>query len=140
MAPTAPAPSGIRTGRPDVFSERTHKIARWGLPGVIAPVYGNWAAVNWRHGGPITAGDVRLGVFSALAFFVLYAAVDLVARSLRPDLHALRALSRAVFAGVAFGFLYSRSDNDPRAMVLMSLALTAGLFLLLFYRLHTRHA
>lgn len=137
MAPTAPAPGGTRTATTDVFSERTHRIARWVLPGAVALVYGNWAAVNRRHGGPITADDVRLGVFSALAFFVLCVAVDRLARRLRPDLHAWRALSRAAFAGAAFGFLYSRAGENPRDTVGLSLAITAGVFLLLFYRLHT---
>ncbi len=73
---------------PDVFSERTHAIARWVLPAVTGLVYGNWAAVNRRHGGPITGGDLRLGLLSALAFFAACVAVSRLTRYLRRAGHA----------------------------------------------------
>ncbi|MYS92883.1 MULTISPECIES: hypothetical protein [Streptomyces] len=123
---------------PTVFSESTHRLARWVLPVVLGLVYGNWVAVNRRHGGPITGPDVASGVWSALAFTAVCIAVVQVTRRLRRDLHALHALVRAVFAGAALGFLYSQTGDDLRPVVITSVLVTAAVFLLLFYRFHTR--
>ncbi|MFF8939702.1 hypothetical protein ACF08O_34380 [Streptomyces paradoxus] len=123
---------------PTVFNEPAHRVARWVLPVVLGAVYGNWVAVNRRHGGPITESDVASGVWSALAFMVLCVAVVQVVRRLRRDLHALHALLRAAFAGVALGFLYSQTGDDIRPVVITSVLVTAAVFLLLFYRFHTR--
>lgn len=128
MAPTAPT----------VFSEPAHRLARWVLPVVLGLVYGNWVAVNRRHGGPITGPDVAWGVWSALAFMAVCIAVVQATRRLRRDLHALHALLRAVFAGAALGFLYSQTGDDLRPVVITSVLVTAAVFLLLFYRFHTR--
>ncbi|MFF7869403.1 hypothetical protein ACFZCT_23480 [Streptomyces qaidamensis] len=123
---------------PTVFSEPAHRVTRWVLPVVLGVVYGNWVAVNRRHGGPITGADVASGVWSALVFTALCIAVVQVVRRLRRDLHALHALLRAAFAGVALGFLYSQTGDDIRPVVITALLVTAALFLLLFYRFHTR--
>jgi hypothetical protein len=123
---------------PTVFSEPAHRVARWVLPVVLGVVYGNWVAVNRRHGGPITGPDVASGVWSALAFMALCIAVVQAARRLRRDLHALHALLRAAFAGAALGFLYSRTGDDVRPVAITSVLVTAAVFLLLFYRFHTR--
>jgi hypothetical protein len=144
MAQTAPALSGARertgtTGRHDLFSESTHRIARWVLPVVLGLVYGNWVAVNRRHGGPITDSDVALGLWSALAFMAVCIAVIQLTRRLRRDMHALHALARAAFAGAALGFLYSQTGDGPRTVVITSLAVAVAVFLMLFYRYHTRN-
>ncbi|MEU0247583.1 hypothetical protein ABZ192_25340 [Streptomyces sp. NPDC006235] len=123
---------------PTVFSEPTHRFMRWVLPVALGLVYGNWVAVNRRHGGPVTGPDVASGVWSGLAFMVLCIAVVQVTRRLRRDLHALHALLRAAFAGAALGFLYSQTGDDLRPVVITSLLVTAAVFLLLFYRFHTR--
>ncbi|MEU0389118.1 hypothetical protein [Streptomyces chartreusis] len=128
MAPTAPT----------VLSEPAHRLARWVLPVVLGLGYGNWVAVNRRHGGPITGPDVAWGVWSALAFMAVCIAVVQATRRLRRDLHALHALLRAVFAGAALGFLYSQTGDDLRPVVITSVLVTAAVFLLLFYRFHTR--
>jgi peptidoglycan/LPS O-acetylase OafA/YrhL len=127
--------SGTRT--PDVFSETAHRIARWTLPVVLGLVYGAWVATNRRHGGPITSSDLALGVGSTLAFAAIGIAVIQVTRHLRRDLHALHALVRAAFAGVALGFLYGQTGDGIRSVVLTSLATTAAVFLMLFYRYYT---
>ncbi|MEV0242489.1 hypothetical protein AB0I06_21515 [Streptomyces sp. NPDC050674] len=123
---------------PTVFSEPAHRLARWVLPVVLGVVYGNWVAVNRRHGGPITGSDLAWGVWSAFAFVAVCVALVQVTRRLRRELHALHALLRAVFAGAALGFLYSQTGDDPRPVVITTLLVTAGVFLLLFYRFHTR--
>ncbi|MFJ6000014.1 hypothetical protein [Streptomyces sp. NPDC092370] len=111
------------------------RVARWLLPVVLGVVYGDWVAVNRRHGGPITGPDVASGVWSALVFMALCIAVVQVTRRLRPDLHALL---RAVFARAAPGFLYGQTGDDLRPVVITTLLVTAGVFLLLFHRFHTR--
>jgi peptidoglycan/LPS O-acetylase OafA/YrhL len=127
--------SGTRT--PDIFGETAHRIARWTLPVVLGLVYGDWVAVNRRHGGPITSSDLALGVGSTLAFAAIGIAVVQMTRRLRRDLHALHALVRAAFAGVALGFLYSQTGDGMRSVVVTSLATTAVVFLMLFYRYYT---
>ncbi|MGR6974979.1 hypothetical protein ACU639_36215 [Streptomyces cynarae] len=145
MAQAAHAPSAVRdragtssrAGSPPVLGESVHRIARWVLPVALGLVYGDWVAANRRHGGPITDSDVAWGVGSTLAFTLVAIAVVQVTRRLRRDLHALHALARAAFAGAATGFLYSQTGDDIRTVVITTLAITAVLFLLLFYRHYT---
>ncbi|MFJ7151026.1 hypothetical protein ACIQVT_22930 [Streptomyces sp. NPDC100445] len=150
MAQAAPAPDGMsRPGRtpeaerrdtdvrrrpPDVFDARTHRIARLAGPVATGLVYGYWVAAVNRFGGPITGWNVLLGVVSGLVFAVLSAALLVLAPRLRREVHALLW---AVFAGCAFGFLYSQSDITVAGATVLSLIVAAGVFAMLFYRYYT---
>src|SRR5262245_20050709 len=84
MAQAAPTPGGMRgrtgsrfaarTARPvhtpDIFDERVHRAARYGIPVVLGLVYGLWAAANRRGGGEITGWNVLFGFVTAAAFIV----------------------------------------------------------------------
>ncbi|ELS50259.1 hypothetical protein [Streptomyces viridochromogenes] len=123
----------------DVFSERTHTALRWIMAVGLGLLYGDWAAVNRRHGHAITGSDLALGLLSALAFLVLCLAVSRLVRHMRRDLHALRAAAWAAFTGTAVGFLYDQTgDASIRRIVATTLPIAAGVFALLFYRYLTR--
>ncbi|GAA2539947.1 MULTISPECIES: hypothetical protein [Streptomyces] len=140
MAHAAPRPqrmgsAGGRPRTPDIFSERTHRIARVVIPLVLGLVFGFWAAANRRYGGPITGWNLLFGFLSALAFFVLCLAVQAVARKLR---RGLRAAPWAAFTGSAVGFLVRQSNETLLRSAWLGLVVAAGVFLLLFYRYYAR--
>src|SRR3954464_5679648 len=91
MAQAAPAPGGrSRTRRtPDLFGERTHAVARMALPVVLGLVYGYWAAANRRAGGPITGWNILFGFVTAVAFIVVFLAVQALAPRMKREQHAL---------------------------------------------------
>ncbi|MFB0616261.1 hypothetical protein [Streptomyces sp. AGS-58] len=150
MAQAAPAPGGTsRPGRtpgaerrdtdvrqrpPDVFDARVHRIARLAVPVVLGLLYGCWVAADNRFGGPITGWNLLLGLVSALVFAVVCAALLVLAPRMRREVHALLW---SVFAGCAFGFLYSQSSVSVVAAALLSLVISAITFALLFYRYYT---
>ncbi|MEV6834582.1 hypothetical protein AB0N17_08715 [Streptomyces sp. NPDC051133] len=149
MAHAAPAPGRMpRPGRtpevegraaprrtPDVFDARTHAIARIAVPIALGLIYGYWVAANNRAGGPITGWNLLLGFVSALVFAVVSMALLALAPRMPRELHALLWSG---FAGVAFGFLYSQSDESVWRAVAMSLVVAATTFLVFFYRYYTR--
>ncbi|MEU5955845.1 hypothetical protein [Streptomyces sp. NPDC047525] len=101
---------------------------------LLAVVYGIWAAGIARDAGPITTGNVLLGVVAG----VVVGAVFMGLRRAAPRLpRELRAAAWAGFAGIAFGYLYSLTDATILRSVLMSLAVTGGVFALMFYRYYT---
>ncbi|MFG3656606.1 hypothetical protein [Streptomyces sp. NPDC047706] len=139
MAHAAPA-SGAPTARPgatrlpDVFSTRTHAIARWAWPVALGLVYGYWAAANRRDPGPITGWNLLFGFLTALVFILAYVAVREIAGRVHRGAHAL---IWAVFAGVAFGFLYGQIGYSVLRSALMSLVIAGAFFAVLFYRYYT---
>ncbi|MFI2761092.1 hypothetical protein ACH5A3_19830 [Streptomyces echinatus] len=164
MAQAAPAPGGMpRPGRtpqaegratdvharpPDVFDAHTHAMARIGVPVVLGLVYGYWVAANNRSGGEITGWNLLLGFVSALVFAVVCMALLALAPRMPREVHALLW---SAFVGCAFGFLYSQSGSflstqgagqgsrdDLVRSVLMSLAVAAVTFIVVFYRYYTR--
>ncbi|MFF3328590.1 hypothetical protein ACFYWX_03360 [Streptomyces sp. NPDC002888] len=141
MAHAAPA-SGVRppelTGRtraPDLFSERTHRIAAYATPVVLGLVYGYWAAANRRDGGPITGWNLLFGFVTAAVFAVLWVVVRDLAPRMRRELHAL---SWGAFSGVAFGFLYSQTGYSILRSCAFGAVIGAGVFFFVFYRYYTR--
>ncbi|MDC0770475.1 hypothetical protein [Streptomyces sp. HD] len=130
MAHAAPASGSL----PDVFSQRTHRIASVAVPVVLGLIYGYWAAANRRSGGEITGWNLLFGFVTAIAFMVLYVAVrEIASRSIR-EVHAILW---AAFVGGGFGFLYSQSGNTVLKSAAMGLAVGAVSFLVLFYRYYT---
>ncbi|MFH8802343.1 hypothetical protein ACH4F6_22490 [Streptomyces sp. NPDC017936] len=146
MAHAAPAP-GMRprstpsttralppAATPDVFGERTHRIAKWAVPAVLGLVYGYWAAANQRHGGPVTGWNLLFGFVTALVFFALYVAVRALASGMMRELHALLW---AVFAGCALGFLVNQTGASVVWSAGMGVVTAFGFFAVLFYRYYT---
>lgn len=137
MAHAAPKPGSRMpkvTVSPDIFSERTHRMGRIGIPVVLGLVYGYWAAANRRGGGEITGWNILFGFVTAIAFMVLCIAVAELAPKLKRELHSL---TKSAFAGAAFGFLYSQTGASVLRSVTMSLLITAAIFAVFFYRYYT---
>ncbi|MFJ8634886.1 hypothetical protein [Streptomyces sp. NPDC093568] len=140
MAHAAPAPgrrvsgTATRTGLPDVFSARTHRVASVAVPVVLGLVYGYWAAANRRAGGEITGWNLLFGFVTTIAFIILYVGVRALAPHMRRELHAV---VWAAFTGGAFGFLYSQTDASVLRSSLMGLAVGAVCFAVMFYRYYT---
>ncbi|MBR8642718.1 hypothetical protein KEF29_33920 [Streptomyces tuirus] len=120
---------------PDVFSARTHAIAKVAVPVVLGLIYGYWAAANRRHGGPITGWNLLFGFLTALVFAVLFAAVWQLGRRLRRELHAGLWF---VFTACAAGFLISQSGLSVLWSMWLGLAVGAGVLVTMFYRYYTR--
>ncbi|GLW50565.1 hypothetical protein Stsp02_62260 [Streptomyces sp. NBRC 14336] len=133
-APTPGRPMARTTITPDVFSERTHKMARYGIPVVLGLIYGLWAAANRRDGGEITGWNILFGFVTAIAFMVLCIAVAQFAPKLKRELHSL---VKSGFAGAAIGFLYSQTGASVLSSAGLGLAVTAGVFMVFFYRYYT---
>ncbi|MFF3461903.1 hypothetical protein [Streptomyces sp. NPDC002619] len=138
MAQAAPATGGMtRGGRlPDVFSERTHRIAKVAVPVVAGLVYGYWAAANTRYGGLITGWNLLFGFVTAIVFMAVCMGLIALAPRLRREVHAVLW---AAFTGIAFGFLYSVSGRGQAILGSAGLALVvaAAVFIVLFYRYYT---
>jgi hypothetical protein len=117
-----------------VFSPKVHLAARYGIPVVLGLVYGYWAAANRRDGGPITGWNILFGFVTALAFIVLCLAVATFAPLLKRELHSG---VKSAFAGAAVGFLYSQTGESVLRSTALGLAVTAGVFLVFFYRYYT---
>ncbi|MER5257625.1 MULTISPECIES: hypothetical protein [unclassified Streptomyces] len=101
---------------------------------LLGIVYGIWVAGIARDAGPITTGNVLLGVVAG----VVIAAVFMGLRRAAPGLpRELRAAAWAGFAGIAFGYLYSLTDATVLRSTGMALAVTAGVFAVMFYRYYT---
>jgi len=134
-APASGARSGLAGRSPDVFSPQVHTAARYGIPVVLGLVYGYWAAANRRGGGEITGWNILFGFVTALAFIVLCLAVATFAPKLKRELHSL---VKSAFAGAAVGFLYSQTGESVLRSAALGLAVTAGIFMVFFYRYYTR--
>ncbi|MBN0043429.1 hypothetical protein JS756_04800 [Streptomyces actuosus] len=122
------------TRLPDVFSPRVHTTARFGIPVALGLVYGYWAAANRRNGGPITGWNVLFGFVTTIVFIVLCIAVILFAPKLKRELHSA---VKSAFAGAAVGFLISQSGVSVLTCAGIGLALSAGIFIVFFYRYYT---
>lgn len=146
MAHAAPAPgTPIRGGRkdapkaitppPDIFDNRTHRMARTAVPVVLALVYGYWAAANRRSGGPVTGWNLLFLFLTALVFGAVLFGVLTIAPRLRREAHALLW---AVFVGASFGFLYNQAGASLVRSVGIPLIVAAATFIVFFYRFYTR--
>ncbi|MVO86467.1 hypothetical protein GPA10_17290 [Streptomyces sp. p1417] len=137
IAPTAPTGHGAHTGPGGHGAHGGLRTlsAVGAVPALLAVVYGLWAAANHRDGGPITGGNVLLGVVSGLVFGALYAGLRQAAPTLPRE---LRAGAWAVFAGLSFGFLCGLTDASVLRTAAMAAAVAAAVFATVFYRYYTR--
>ncbi|MFF8534022.1 hypothetical protein ACN6K9_000390 [Streptomyces sp. SAS_267] len=135
MAQAAPVSGTPGTsGSTDVFGAQAHTIAKWAVPVAGGLVYGYWAAAINRDAGAITGWNVLFGFVCAIAFAAAYMGARTVAPLMRRETHAL---VWAVFAGCAFGFLYSQTDATVLRSVFMSLPVAVGVYAVAFYRYYT---
>ncbi|MGW1745207.1 hypothetical protein ACWCRD_06245 [Streptomyces sp. NPDC002092] len=141
-APTGKMMGKVRLNRaarptrtPDLFDERVHTLGRYGIPVALGLVYGFWAAANRRGGGDITGWNILFGFVTAAVFIVLCIAVATFAPLLKRELHSL---VKSGFAGAAVAFLYSQAGESVYRSVALGVVVTAGIFLVFFYRYYTR--
>ncbi|MFJ8111236.1 hypothetical protein [Streptomyces sp. NPDC096132] len=136
MAHAAPAvrTPAVPARTPDVFSEKTHRIARWAVPVTVGLVYGYWVAANNRAGGPITGWNLLLGFVSTIVFAGLWMGVAALAPHMMRELHAVLW---AAFAGCAFGFLFAQTGASILHSVWMGAVIGATTFAVVFYRYYT---
>ncbi|MEU9293690.1 hypothetical protein [Streptomyces sp. NPDC048266] len=78
----------------------------WGFPVTIGVLYGLWAPTVARQGGPVTLGQLWLGLISAA---VLAVGVHTLHRHGRALPRELRAAAWGALSGIAVGFLFSLS-------------------------------
>ncbi|MBM7168007.1 hypothetical protein JQK87_06200 [Streptomyces sp. G44] len=131
MAHAAPAFRTPRTRR----SRTTSSAARWaGIALTMGVVYGLWAGLIRRDGGPLTAGSALFGVVAGLVFAALMYALHRVAPTLPRE---LRAMSWATFAGISFGFLVSAGGTSVVRSTVFGLLAAASVFAVTFYRYYT---
>ncbi|NUR03902.1 MAG: hypothetical protein HOY79_47550 [Streptomyces sp.] len=123
------------TRTPDLFDERVHTLGRYGIPVALGLVYGFWAAANRRGGGDITGWNILFGFVTAAVFIVLCIAVATFAPLLKRELHSL---VKSGFAGAAVAFLYNQAGESVYRSVALGVVVTAGVFLVFFYRYYTR--
>ncbi|MEU6094408.1 hypothetical protein [Streptomyces sp. NPDC047079] len=104
------------------------------MPVVLGLLYGYWAAANRRDAGPITGWNLLFGFVCAIVFAAVCMGLFVVAPRLRRELHALLW---AVFAGVAFGFLYSQTGETVLLSTGIALAVAVAVYAFDFYRYYT---
>ncbi|CAL9502710.1 DUF3488 domain-containing protein [Streptomyces sp. enrichment culture] len=124
-----------RGGTTDLFSRKVHRAAVIALPVVLGLVYGFWAAANRRYGGPVTGWNLLFGFVTALVFAVVLVALLTLAPKLRREIHAA---VWAAFCGIAVAFLFSQSGGSVLRATALGLAVTAGVFAIMFYRFYTQ--
>ncbi|MGV9242388.1 hypothetical protein [Streptomyces sp. NPDC003710] len=134
---TPVTPSGgpvMRYRPPDLFDRRTHAVGRLAVPVALGLLYGYWAAAIRRDAGPITGWNLLFGFVSAIVFAAVCMGLFTVAPRLRREMHALLW---AVFAGIAFGFLYSQTGETVLLSTGLALAVAVAVFAFNFYRYYT---
>ncbi|GAA3819857.1 hypothetical protein [Streptomyces chiangmaiensis] len=143
MAHAAPVPGAshapatrprgtVATRRPpEILEPRMHAVARIAGPIVIGLVYGYWAAAIRRDAGPITGWNVLFGFVCVIVFAALCIGLLRITPHLPRGPHAL---TWAVFAGVAFGFLYSQTGHSVLRSIGISLAVAVATFVFDYYR------
>ncbi|MFD4630712.1 hypothetical protein ACFVYR_24725 [Streptomyces sp. NPDC058284] len=134
-APVYPAPAPGSGTHPTHSAHRSGTSALWaGLPLLLGVVYGIWASGIRRDGGPITTGNVVLGVVTGVIFAVVFFTLHRMAPALPRE---LRALSWMAFTGIAIGFLHSLTGSSVLWSVVLGLVVGAGVFVMVFYRYYT---
>lgn len=115
--------------------------ASWSLPLLLGILYGFWAAQidrnnggDPRYAGPISTGNVVFGVVSGLVVAALCFVLHQASRRLPRE---GRALAWGLFAGAAFGYLYSLTNASVWRTVIIGILMAAGVFAITFYRYYT---
>ncbi|MBT2446241.1 hypothetical protein J7F03_03905 [Streptomyces sp. ISL-43] len=129
-APTAP-----RRHR-QTAADTTHlSKAALTRPLLMGLVYGVYAAFIKRQTGPVDAGNVFYGILCGAIFAACMFALARIGPRLKREAHAA---AYGVFAGIAFGYLYSLAEESVLKSCALGLAVGAGVGIAAFYRYYTR--
>ncbi|MEE1751345.1 hypothetical protein [Streptomyces sp. SP18CS02] len=123
-----------RHGRP---SDRPHGHGRTALvwSAALGIFYGFYAQFLQRSGeGPVTGGQVVLGVVSAVVFGALCYGLARVRGSLPRE---VRAGAFGALAGISVGFLHSLTGASILTAVVLGLILAGAVSLGMFYAFYT---
>ncbi|MFI6084861.1 hypothetical protein ACIBBB_28495 [Streptomyces sp. NPDC051217] len=146
-APTSTTKSGPRHARPSGSSRFSgfsrlsgggrphiplHVVA---VPVTLGIVYGVWAPFIQRHGDPLNALQITLGVVSGLAVALLVFILLRLPTTLATE---VRAGAFGVVAGMSVGFLYSLSYASVLRSSGIGLVVGAVTAIAAFYYFHTR--
>ncbi|MEU3604072.1 hypothetical protein AB0E83_01175 [Streptomyces sp. NPDC035033] len=104
------------------------------LPAVIGVLYGLYAATVWRHGGPLTWGQLWLGIVSAIVLAGALYALRTYGRALPRE---ARGVAWGAVAGGAVGFLYSLSGASVLSSSVLGLVVGLGVGGAAFYLFYT---
>ncbi|WP_405796870.1 hypothetical protein [Streptomyces sp. NBC_01506] len=148
QAPTSTprTPSGPRHARPSRFARRSpghspgsgrrripiHTVA-W--PVSLGILYGIWAPFIQRHGSPLNALQITLGVVSGLAVAVLVFVLMRLPTTMATE---LRAMAYGTVAGVSVGFLHSLTYASVLRSSGIGLTVGVATAVATFYFFHTR--
>ncbi|MEV0775044.1 hypothetical protein [Streptomyces sp. NPDC050428] len=104
-------------------------------PVCLGILYGIWAPFIQRHGTPLNALQITLGVVSGLALAVL---VFILMRLPTTMTTELRAAAFGVVAGVSVGFLHSLTYASVLRSSGIGLTVGGAAAIATFYFFHTR--
>ncbi|MFE3247934.1 hypothetical protein [Streptomyces sp. NPDC059209] len=138
--------SGPRHARPSRFSghfpgrssgggRRRIPLHTVAVPVALGILYGIWAPFIQRHGSPLNALQITLGVVSGLAVAVLVFVLMRLPKTMTPE---LRALAFGVVAGVSVGFLHSLTYASVLRSSGIGMVVGAAAAIATFYYFHTR--
>ncbi|MFB6521907.1 hypothetical protein [Streptomyces sp. NPDC056401] len=130
-APTAP-----RGHRQQASGTAAHTSrAALARPLLMGLVYGVYAAFMKRQMGPVDAGNVFYGILCGAIFAACLVALARIGPRLAQEPHAA---AYGIFAGIAFGYLYSLGGESILKSSGLGLLVGAGVGVAAFYRYHSR--
>ncbi|EST26144.1 hypothetical protein M877_19595 [Streptomyces niveus NCIMB 11891] len=141
QAPTSRHTTGPRHARPSRLSGLSgrgrlpvplHTIA---VPVTLGILYGVWAPFIQRHGNPLNALQITLGVVSGLVLAILVFLLMRMPTTIQPE---LRATAFGVVAGVSVGFLHSLTYASVLRSSGIGLTVGGAAAIATFYFFHTR--
>lgn len=141
QAPTSRPTTGPRHARPSRFAGLSGggrpavPLRTIAVPVTLGIVYGIWAPFIQRHGDPLNALQITLGVVSGLVLAGLVFVLMRLPTTLEPE---VRAGAFAVVAGVSVGFLHSLTYASVLRSSGIGLAVAGATAIATFYFFHTR--
>ncbi|MFC9243038.1 hypothetical protein ACFT7S_03020 [Streptomyces sp. NPDC057136] len=135
MATHAAMPSRGSQGSRMRTTARHHGPLAWAVPVALGVIFGFYAAFIERDGGPVTGGQVVLGVVSGVAFAGLCFVLGRYRHALPRE---LRAAAFGALTACAIGFLTSLTGTSVLRSSVMGAVVGAGMFCVAFYVYYTR--
>lgn len=144
QAPTSRPTTGPRHARPSRLSRLPGLSGGTKLPvplrTIAVPVtlgilYGVWAPFIQRHGNPLNALQITLGVVSGLVLAGLVFTLMRLPTTIEPE---LRGVAFGVVAGVSVGFLHSLTYASVLRSSGIGLTVGGAVAIATFYFFHTR--